>query len=121
MAYIMGAAAPHQAEGLALNFMALVDWDRMVEQMHVFGTGEYVAVVEAHGGIPREMAEKLYGRGCVLNWSTGPGSRGWYPGKGWMFDGENPDLGPVNGGYPLTEQHRANMMARIVHLASPEA
>ena len=92
------------------KYSEMVDWHRFALQMAFFMAkgDQYAGYLFPKGSLPKE----LYGKGVTIEYSHDyPGSRGWVDKdgkKGWYFDGENPDLGPVNGPNPLQELIKAN-------------
>ncbi|RLC74624.1 MAG: hypothetical protein DRI61_16305, partial [Chloroflexi bacterium] len=61
--------------------------------------------------LKRDIPEEIYNSKTKLEYSEDfRTSRGWIENeekRGWYFDGENPDLGPVNGPFPLQELIKA--------------
>ena len=101
-AFSLFTGVPEESAGAFLS--AIINWDRMAKQMAYFMTPAYVEDLKT-GQLP----EGLYDSNVTV---TIPHlrdiekSRGWRE-KGWSFDGENPDLGPVNGPLPLLELVKA--------------
>ena len=91
--------------------MDMIDWDILARQMSFFmeKNNPYAKYLMKHN-VPGE----IYGEGVNISYAPDlADSRGWvYSGqrKGWYFDNEHPDLGPVNGPSPLTELTKALYM-----------
>jgi hypothetical protein len=100
-----------------LPWLELADWERFARQMAFFmAEGDGYADYLLNRNIPPE----IYGLDVQVRYSDNyPNSRGWVntgQRKGWYFDGQNPDLGPVNGPNPLQELIRANYLLNVFML-----
>lgn len=93
-----------------------IDFPRMANQFEAFtgkGAFEPLATNGALGdALERELfgdhVELLYeGRNAIGRWLTLRQGRGFQAALGWSTDGENQDLGPVNGPFPVQELIRA--------------
>jgi hypothetical protein len=81
----------------------LIDWNIFAKQMAFFMTDAYIVPLEQ-----KNLPADLYSPDTFIEYEMNiETSRGWTC-KGWMIDGENPDLGPVNGPIPLQELIKAN-------------
>jgi hypothetical protein len=81
----------------------LIDWNIFAKQMAFFMTDAYIVPLEQ-----KNLPADLYSPDTFIEYEMNiETSRGWTY-KGWMIDGENPDLGPVNGPIPLQELIKAN-------------
>jgi hypothetical protein len=81
-----------------------LDFSLMAQQFDYFGQRRYVADIAGQTGIPSDLL-RPHGTGYptrVESRLAGAG-RGYQPDNGWRFDGENDDLGPVNGPFPCQE------------------
>ncbi|MDP3730053.1 MAG: hypothetical protein Q8R14_00820 [Candidatus Omnitrophota bacterium] len=83
----------------------LVDWRMFARQMAFFMTDAYVKPL-TNRSIPEGIFPKDTGIAYPYNITS---SRGWTK-DGWKSDGENSDLGPVNGPIPLQEMVKANYL-----------
>ncbi|RLG89642.1 hypothetical protein DRO34_06920, partial [Candidatus Bathyarchaeota archaeon] len=92
----------------AKEISCLINWKRLAQQMAFFmAKGDrYVDYL-----LKRDIPEEIYNSKTKLEYSEDfRTSRGWIENeekRGWYFDGENPDLGPVNGPIPLQELIKA--------------
>jgi len=67
------------------------------------------------------MPEEIYGEDVEVNINMTSKLRGWHPDIGMAIDGENPDLGTVNGTYPITEGMRARYLIPLLMLIIDES
>jgi hypothetical protein len=85
------------------DISGLIDWNIFAKQMAFFMTDAYIVPLQQ-----KNLPTDLYSPDTFIEYELNiETSRGWTY-KGWMLDGENPDLGPVNGPIPLQELIKAN-------------
>ncbi|MHB8157947.1 MAG: hypothetical protein ACYDEQ_11240, partial [Desulfocucumaceae bacterium] len=89
-----------------------VDWQLLGKQMAFFMSGEYASVLK-NASLGDALAKKTFadlypGAKITLPFHITQ-TRGWTK-NGWMADGRNADLGPVNGPFPIQELIFANYL-----------
>ena len=82
----------------------VIDWTMLARQMLYFMGKDYVI-----GLMKKELPDGIYPAYTHIRYPDNVNRlRGWVRGLGWKFDGENDDLGPVNGPLPFQELIKAN-------------
>lgn len=119
--FIIGFCAyTGRSEGEVGHLAETINWERHAMQMAVnMAKGDKLAPFL----LSESISERMYGPDVMVTYSENyPSSRGWVDDprkgiRGWYFDGQNPDLGPVNGSLPLQELIKANYIFTSLMIA----